>query len=363
MKKREGNYDLLRIVCTIGVILIHVSAAWFNRALADDIEMPAVICIYNSITRFAVPCFIMLSGAFILDNDKNLDYKTFYAKSFSKVGVQIILFSLIYVIYRILLSFAGLYGDISSLLLDIAKGEPMYHMWYLYMLVGVYAMAPIVLRFKNSISEKAFYKVSFVFLVLASVSRWTTKGVAFHWDIGQSFEYLGYFMAGYSIRRICQKKSNAKAFAAIIFGLLFELCAAGFEYGQLMEKIAEEDLKYSIVTPYCPWIVAGSVLIFYGFSLFDIKKDFAKCSNLTFFIYLIHVCVWDFVGILVSILTGSTYLTDLNGAVWVILIVVLVFILSYYVSKLYLWGWNKLDQEKRVTRFLVRMVHLQQNEL
>lgn len=27
--------------------------------------------IYNTISRFAVPCFIMLSGAFILSNEKN----------------------------------------------------------------------------------------------------------------------------------------------------------------------------------------------------------------------------------------------------------------------------------------------------
>lgn len=104
MEKREGNYDLLRIASTIAVIMIHVSATWFDGALKDisengllidQIEMPMAICIYNSISRFAVPCFLMLSGAFILDNESNLNYKAFYSKSFSKVGVPTIVFSLL----------------------------------------------------------------------------------------------------------------------------------------------------------------------------------------------------------------------------------------------------------------------------
>lgn len=73
----------------------------------------------------------MLSGAFILDNDKNMEYKKFYSKSFAKLGVPTIIFSVLYILYRIPSCFAGDDKGIGTLLMDIVKGMPMYHMWYL----------------------------------------------------------------------------------------------------------------------------------------------------------------------------------------------------------------------------------------
>lgn len=91
--------------------------------------------------------------------------------------------------------------------------------------------------------------IKFVFLILASVSRWTTDKVRLHWDIGHSFEYLGYFAVGYSIRKMSGSKSNhLKAIIMIFFEIVFEVCAAGLEYKQIIDGIAESDLKFRIVS-------------------------------------------------------------------------------------------------------------------
>ena len=74
---REYNYDLLRIVCTIAVITIHVSGIYYNCLTQTEFfgqlytQNAFLTCIYNGISRFAVPCFVMLSGAFLLANPKN----------------------------------------------------------------------------------------------------------------------------------------------------------------------------------------------------------------------------------------------------------------------------------------------------
>ncbi|MCM1087062.1 MAG: acyltransferase family protein [Muribaculaceae bacterium] len=210
MEKREDNYDLLRIICAVAVIMIHVSGRWFVNAINDiaerglfieDILHPFWICIYDSISRFAVPCFVMLSGAFILDNEENIEYKEFYSKNFSKIGIPTIVFSILYILYQIPICLCVENKGIGTLMISVIQGRPMYHMWYLYMLIGLYALAPIVIRFKNSIPEENFYKITFVFLILASISMWTSNDIL-AWDVGSSFEYLGYFMVGYSIRKI-----------------------------------------------------------------------------------------------------------------------------------------------------------------
>ena len=101
IKSRQSNFDLLRIISTISVVLIHV-----NATVADSNNISLVgfnICsLINIITRFSVPCFVMLSGAFILNNEKNADYKHFYAKSFYKIGIPLIIFMQVVVVFYVL---------------------------------------------------------------------------------------------------------------------------------------------------------------------------------------------------------------------------------------------------------------------
>lgn len=359
MKQREENYDLLRIISTIAVIMIHVSSTWYNRAVANiadgsmvaaDIRCSFFICIYNSLPRFAVPCFLMLSGAFILDNDENARYKDFYYRSFVKLGIPTIVFSVLYSLYEISIYCLGVSNTIGDLIKQIIKGAPMYHMWYLYMLIGVYAMAPVVIRFKNSISKENFFKISFCFLMLASVSHWATGETALKWDIGQAFEYLGYLMAGYCIRTMCRRKSSVRAAVMVLIGMLCELCAAGLQYLEMAAGIAETQLKYQIVAPYAPLIVLASVLTFYGFTLLEPGgkwgKKCATVSGLTFYIYLFHAGVWDVILKGLHLIKGMNFLLEINSVVWIPVFVAIVFLISWGLSRIYLWLWGRLAYRK-----------------
>lgn len=106
--KRGNNYDLLRIVSAVAVIMIHVSTTWFENVVhmvgehdvnLKEIQASFLICFFNSISRFAVPCFPMLLGVFIIENRKNAEYESFYSKSFACIGVPMIIFSGLYTLY------------------------------------------------------------------------------------------------------------------------------------------------------------------------------------------------------------------------------------------------------------------------
>ena len=203
----------------IGVIFIHVSVVWengFSNYIEDggavgDIVNPMSAYFYDSFLRFAVPCFVMLTGAFLLDNDKKTDYRDFYHKAFVRIGIPTIVFTVLYMGYRIIFCFIGNVtniSDIFDILIDTVRGKVYGHMWYMYMIIGVYLLAPIVKNFKESISYNNFRKIAFLFLIFASVSRWTISEIYLEWDVGQSFEYLGFFMMGYVIRR--EGRNNKK---------------------------------------------------------------------------------------------------------------------------------------------------------
>lgn len=93
MKSRENNYDMLRAVSAIAVILIHVSnlymEAYMDESVFGIIYMNHILetSLFNILPRFAVPCFVMLSGAFILADGRNEDAVYFYRKTFRSVSI------------------------------------------------------------------------------------------------------------------------------------------------------------------------------------------------------------------------------------------------------------------------------------
>ena len=92
--KREANYDLLRIISTIAVVIIHVSGIYTDSITNSDFfgklyERNIIIpLLYGTLANFAVPCFLMLSGAFLLNNNKNEEYNFFYKKSMKDAEVK-----------------------------------------------------------------------------------------------------------------------------------------------------------------------------------------------------------------------------------------------------------------------------------
>lgn len=141
-------------------------------------------------------------------------------------------------------------------------------------------------------------------------------------------------------------------------GVLFELCTAGLEYQQIKAGIAGEELRYSIVGPSNPLIVLASLLIFWGFTILDMKKDLTKLSGLTLWIYLIHVGVWDFISKVIELTQGKNIFSKINGAIWIPIFVVVIFAISCVLSRLYIWLWGKIDKEKRITNKLLQIVKL-----
>lgn len=307
-QKREGNYDLLRVTAMVAVLMIHVSSIWI-RGYADcvtsgmkigELIHPFWVCVYNSVSRFAVPCFIMLSGAFIMDDVRNEEYHYFYKKKLKKILIPTIIFTVLYVAYsgcsKMLLG-ADVRTEIMEIAKNVVKGSPFYHMWYMYMLVEVYLLAPIVVRFKNSIPYDKFRKIAFIFLALACVSWFSTENIRLSWSVGQSFEYLGYFMIGYVLRRDA-KKNNVKGGLCILAGFGVEVLLAYVQY----RSMANGGLKLFLANPYSPVIVLASVLIFYGFGMLDTKENtlVGKLSDFSFTVYLFHAGVWDFLITVIS---------------------------------------------------------------
>lgn len=160
-QNRESSYDLLRVVSAVAIIAIHVSGTYQNAVTNITLfgfqytSHIFTTVLYNTLSRFAVPCFVMLSGAFILSDERNTDYRFFYKKTFRKIGIPTLLFSIFYIVFSIAKSIAAVamgkkeWTAVFLPIIEAIQGRPFYHMWYLYMIIGVYLLVPIVHRYKN----------------------------------------------------------------------------------------------------------------------------------------------------------------------------------------------------------------------
>ena len=366
-RSRESNYDLLRIICMTAVISAHVSDLYIKAVTNKELfgvfytEHIGAICFYNVLPRFSVPCFVMLSGAFLLSEEKNAQYRYFYKKTFQSVGIPTILFSLFYFLFATAEAALSVYSngrDRIRLLAPVTgwlRGEPFYHLWYLYMMAGVYLLVPFLVRIKKEMGERRFCRTAWAFLIPASLSAWTCS-YTLKWNLGLSFCYLGYFMTGYAIRKwAASHKSGGKGIVLTGLGVGLELATVFFRYLQAGQGIADRDMEYLFTDPYFPLTTAASVLIFAGFSMMTLKRDYAKLSALTFLIYLFHAGVWD-IG---ERLTVRALGPEADCRIVIPAGIAAVFFLSLLLSLAYRKLYRAADGKWKISDKLCRLVKLE----
>lgn len=332
IKSRQSNFDLLRIISTLTVVAFHVS-----KSVANDTNISLVgfnICgLINIITRFSVPCFVMLSGAFILNNERNADYKHFYAKSFYKIGIPLIIFSFLMLIISEVSAVLKGTGYIEPVL-SLLKGE-FNNYWFMFMLAGLYFLVPIIIRIKNTISKKCYTIGSFVWLLVAMISQLTST-YSVSWAFGIIFSFVGYFLVGNVIYENMSRikfKGLYFIFAIICYALLFV-----FRDSTLFIKHYEN--AYS--SWFCPLIIISSICVFIAFSGIKIKINLGKLSGYTYVIYLLHTKVY-----IVLLKLFEKFISSVTGnyIVYVAIVTILAFIISCVGAIIYGSLWSLLEKK------------------
>ena len=316
---RENQYDLLRILSMIAVIVIHVNWSYLEPVFLspnNSVEW-AVLALMNILPRFCVPAFLMMSGAFLLENEKNGNAAAFYKRSIKKIFVPTVVTILILGIIQLLTSLLNHRGVV-PVIKGILFGD-FYALWYMYMLLGLYFLVPYLIRLKTNLSENLYTLLAVVLMLWAIVSQATSAQILAYSN-GVCFSFLSYFLLGDVLKRKIDQGYRPKKIYLILICIV---CAAISYFWRFMGHNYYISSAYTAF--FSPSIVIYSLCVFVFFGTMNIRKDLSRLSGLTFEMYLVHSFVIQMISPVIQKMISVALLAE---AIIVILTIVISAILA-----------------------------------
>ena len=199
MKKRETELDILRIIALLGVIFTHACGICTQ---ASAVGMVTTFLLAT--VTWHVPVFVMISGRFFLDPQRELSTHKIIT-AITHLTTAFIAWNIIYqIFYLIRGSYAGLNW---KGILSMALIGP-YHFWYMFMLICLYAITPFLRKITESKSLMEYFIG--LFLIFESIVMYgvdlpfigptiteIVRKADFHFALG----YSGYYILGCYLHR------------------------------------------------------------------------------------------------------------------------------------------------------------------
>ena len=137
--------DLIRTVAIILVILLHAAIEphpIVNIVTQEEVVRWLASNVYNSLARPSVPLFVMLTGVLLLQPSKvDEPLSVFFRKRLRRIGLPVVFWGVTYFAWRFFVNGEALTA--SSILQGVLTG-PYMHFWYIYVLIGLYLITPVL---------------------------------------------------------------------------------------------------------------------------------------------------------------------------------------------------------------------------
>jgi surface polysaccharide O-acyltransferase-like enzyme len=238
MQNRHGNIeglDTLRAIAAIGVITIHISTPVVKMAYGGNMAYWWIGNVMDSAVRFAVPVFLMLSGATMLG--KEYGVWEFYKKRILRVLVPFLFWMLVYWIFR----WTSLQADQQpkefhaiikwAVNLFLSEGISK-HFWYVYMILFLYLFVPLLGKGLRKLPFPVILYLLFGWIILTFSLRnvpanfycWSNH----YWAklLGYS-QFSGYLVLGFYLSKLNVMTNKLRGFAGLFFVLTIALSAVG----------------------------------------------------------------------------------------------------------------------------------------
>ena len=200
---RNHSFEYMRSIACLAIILMHmmnVSEILYRADISKNADCFSMMIVY--LMMWAVPLFVMVTGALLLDPAKDVSLKNLYGKYIFRVFCALVVFGIIFRIVDLLMNGEAFSVSIlGNAFYKIFTGTSWSHLWYLYLMIGLYVLLPAYRAVTKTLDDKTFLYILIaygVFLSLIPLSD--IFGISSGFHLQTSAVYVLYFFAGYAIK-------------------------------------------------------------------------------------------------------------------------------------------------------------------
>ena len=294
---RDTAIDIIKSIAILGVIIIHTcSGGYLYPVKSVDF---AFTVFWGSVSRAAVPLFLMCSGALLIPAEKNLTIKKLYTKNILRLLTAMLFWAMAYKIYHLCVTGSFTATNLFFSFKEVLLFKQEFHLYYIHIMLLVYAFLPVTRSFVSGSSEsimRYFLAVWFAVGILYPTLRifWPINligGIPAQYYLNMTYTSIGYGILGYVLSK--KRISPIIGFAMTVFGFLSVFLPTyllSVKNGYLFEHFLE-GMSAGVCMFACGIFILGK-----HFSEFAVKRKkiisvFTHISKASFCIYLIHVFV------------------------------------------------------------------------
>lgn len=221
------SFSLLRSLACIAIVVLHTMSYSVVAANAREVELSFSQLLGANIVQYscmwAVPVFMMVTGALLLNPAKTIPWGALWKRYIARVGTAILVFGALFLAFDLVMNgaeetasnspffathprYANAGGVVSTGyvilcgLIDLLTGHSWAHMWYLYMLLGLYLLLPFFKMVVDRSSDRELrYLLGVLFLFASVVPLLGTVGVTADYRFSVATVYPLYLFMGYAL--------------------------------------------------------------------------------------------------------------------------------------------------------------------
>jgi surface polysaccharide O-acyltransferase-like enzyme len=180
--------------------------------------------------------------------------------------------------------------DLRLPIVNWLKGVPHATMWFMYMIIGLYIVTPILVMIKKSINEKWYLWLGVGLFIYSVIINYTCELIWIAWFM----QWIGYFVLGNVIHDCVNKfydKNKSKKLPYVLLSISFLI---NFLYWFIFTYNTNDVV---IPSSFSVPVIIGTILQFVAFAMLGDKitigKNIKLISKYSFKIYMLHPIILE----------------------------------------------------------------------
>ena len=207
-KDRVRQVDLAKSIAILAVIVIHISGEpLLYQPVGSGAWMQNLL--FGSASRFAVPLFFLCSGALLLDENREVSARHIWTRNIPHMLAALFFWAAAYAMAPFVYHGNFDFAAIGKKLLDVLCWRHEQHLYFLHIMLLVYAALPVTRVLTERADEKTvqyallFWCVTGVLLPAAKSFRLldVLGGIPMQWPLNMTWSAIGCTALGWYLRK------------------------------------------------------------------------------------------------------------------------------------------------------------------